>query len=72
VIQQGQGAGQDHGADDGGVQQQGDGDPEAHLLEHDQLAAGERLRDIVPDSEAIFDFTIATMLDMLGLTYRRR
>jgi len=27
-----------------------------------------RLQDIVQDSEALFDFTIATMLDMLGMT----
>ena len=27
-----------------------------------------RLHDIVPDSVALFDFTIATMLDMLGMT----
>jgi AcrR family transcriptional regulator len=27
-----------------------------------------RQQDIVPDSEVLFDFTIATMLDMLGIT----
>ena len=27
-----------------------------------------RLQDIVQDSEALFDFTIATILDMLGMT----
>jgi hypothetical protein len=41
VAEQAQGAGQDDQADERGVQEQGDGDAESHLLEHDELSAGE-------------------------------
>ena len=35
----------EHGADDRGVDEEGDGDAEAHLLEHDQVAGGEAAED---------------------------
>src|SRR5580704_13711695 len=41
VAEEAQGAGQDDHADERGVQEQGGGDTEAHLLEHDELSAGE-------------------------------
>ena len=37
--------GHDHGADDGRVDEERDGDPEAHLLEHDQVAPGKAGED---------------------------
>ena len=43
AVEEAERGGQDDDADEGGVEQQGDGDPEAHLLEHDQLSSGEPL-----------------------------
>ena len=44
-AQQGHRGGYDDHPDEGGVHQQGDGDAEAHLLEHHQLPRGEPCED---------------------------
>src|ERR1700735_1604989 len=41
VAEEAQGAGEDDHADERGVEEKGGGDTEAHLLEHDELPAGE-------------------------------
>jgi hypothetical protein len=45
VAEQGHGGGDEEGADDGGVEEDGDGQAEARLLEGDQFAGGEAGED---------------------------